>query len=50
MKATINELWQTGREIICYDDSEFDSISVRGMESEGKPVNGTNNQEMKLAA
>ena len=24
MKATIRELWQTGREIISFDNSEFD--------------------------
>ncbi len=24
MKATINYLWQTGREIICFDNSEFE--------------------------
>jgi len=24
MKATVNQLWDTCREIICYDDSEFE--------------------------
>ena len=24
MKATINELWETGREVISYDNSEFE--------------------------
>jgi len=24
MKATISELWETGREIICYDNDEFE--------------------------